>query len=155
MAQDKTFQHVKNVQKIMNAKGAELNPIPYYENPVMKNWSYEGIKYLRKYGLVNGSYENDYQTEAAARKKDIMYLINGINERTLANVEVVYPFEWSLDSLTKEELFQLLEGNQIAVESLSSETQKKIENATVITKDIMYMVVAEWFKGIHEAKSVS
>ncbi|WP_192867999.1 FAD-dependent oxidoreductase [Calderihabitans maritimus] len=55
----KSEEAIKSVQEELVARGAYLEPFNI-KDPLTDHWAYEGVKTLRRLGLVKGGYNNDY-----------------------------------------------------------------------------------------------
>ena len=48
------------------------------EEPIMSHWAYDGLAALRRIGLMDGGYRNDYRLEEPMDKWRFQYLLNGV-----------------------------------------------------------------------------
>lgn len=151
IANPEKFQHIKEIQKVLNAKGGNLYTIPKHDNPIMKDWSYEGVKFLRSKGIVGGGYNNDYNLSKPVSENSFKYYLTVANKRTDIQQNIILS---SLNSgdLTKDKLNVFLADNQLSLNDFSLEINQKLTEVDVITHDIAYMVTFEFFKLIEEPK---
>ncbi|AQS60339.1 FAD-dependent oxidoreductase [Desulforamulus ferrireducens] len=88
-------------QRLIN-QGVNLQPINVPAPPVTKHWAYEGLKFMRHYGLAAGGYNNDYRLD---QNMPEMQFINGLIWITkLTGVQV------------KERPVLYAEGNELRIE---------------------------------------
>ncbi|AEF95407.1 glucose-inhibited division protein A [Desulfotomaculum nigrificans CO-1-SRB] len=72
-------------QRLMN-QGVDLKPLNVPAPPETKHWAYEGLKFMRHYGLAAGGYSNNYKLN---EKMPEIQFINGLNWTTkLTGVKV-------------------------------------------------------------------
>ncbi len=70
-------QAIGRLQATLREQGAYLADFAIAE-PVMSHWAYEGLAALRRLGLADGGYQNDYRLEAVMDKWRYQYLLNGV-----------------------------------------------------------------------------
>jgi hypothetical protein len=72
-------QAIARLQALLKDQGAWLEDFASLEpEPVMSHWAYEGLAALRRLGLADGGYQNDYRLETAMDKWRYQYLLNGV-----------------------------------------------------------------------------
>lgn len=68
---------IKELRKRLNKQGMEINPF-YYEVPETRHWAYEGLKFVRRYGLAYGGYENDYKLDEDISEERFRNLLSAL-----------------------------------------------------------------------------
>ena len=144
MATQKDFSHVKAVQKILNQKGANLTPIPAYDNPITKHWAYDGIKFLRKYAIVGGGYKNNYETDTITTNSAFNTILKDANERSKKQKSIKFLSSNEATDLTKTSLITFMQENGTTLNDFSPLLQEKINQTNFITNDISYMFIYEY-----------
>lgn len=93
---------VGKLQEELKKQGVVLEPINLPANPETKHWAYEGLKFMRHYGMAAGGYSNDYRLDNPMPE---IQFINGLNWMTkLTGVKV------------KERPVLYAEGNDLTLE---------------------------------------
>ena len=73
------------LQQRLEQQGVALKPYQVPPPPETKHWAYEGLKFMRHYGLAAGGYNNDYRLDENMSE---VRFINGMNVLKLACVPV-------------------------------------------------------------------
>jgi hypothetical protein len=76
-AMSRDRQAIGRLQATLKEQGAYLDDFSIDE-PVMAHWAYQGLAVLRRLGLAEGGYQNDYRLEAVMDKWRYQYLLNGV-----------------------------------------------------------------------------
>lgn len=76
---------IKELQQQLMQQGVALKPYNVPPGPETKHWAYEGLKFMRHYGMAAGGYNNNYRLDD--NMKEIQF-INGLNVLPLAGVRV-------------------------------------------------------------------
>ncbi|MTI80568.1 MAG: FAD-dependent oxidoreductase [Firmicutes bacterium] len=66
---------VKELRTRLNQQGMEIKPFSYQE-PVTEHWAYQGLKFVRQYGLVFGGYENEYNLDEEISEQKFINLLS-------------------------------------------------------------------------------
>lgn len=146
IVKDENHLHIRAIQAILNKNGANLHPIPQYNNPIMTHWAYDGVKFLRSYGLIEAGYDNEYNMEAALTKKDFTKYVTKLEQYTGSTFLVHFPFLENNQALTKEDLLEFLQANNLAVDNLTPMTKEKLLKRTVVERAVAYMSIKEFFE---------
>lgn len=149
IANPENVQHIKEIQKVLNAQGGNLHAIPNHKNPIMQDWSYEGVKFLRSQGIVGGGYKNDYSLNKPVSENSLKYFLTVVNKRADKQQNIVLS---SLNSgdLTKDKLNVFLADNQLSLQDFSTEINQKLTEVDIVTHDTAYMITFEFFNLIDE-----
>ncbi|SHE67535.1 FAD dependent oxidoreductase [Desulforamulus putei DSM 12395] len=102
MAQDAGL--MGQLQRRLAGQGVDLQPIRVPPPPETRHWAYEGLKFMRRYGLAAGGYSNNYRLDEDMPEAQF---INGFNVLKLAGLEV------------KERPVLYAEGNQLTLEDVA------------------------------------
>jgi len=82
-------QDITKLQETLRAQGAYLEDF-YIREEIMDHWAYSGLTTLRRIGLLDGGYQNDYGMDAGINRWRYQYIINGILDKTLSEHEYIY-----------------------------------------------------------------
>lgn len=55
-------QLIALLQNKLSSQGMDIKPF-HIDTPIMHNWAYNGLKFMRHYGLASGGYSNDYHLD--------------------------------------------------------------------------------------------
>lgn len=144
---DESLRHIRNIQATLNQKGAGLYPIPPYETPIMNHWAYEGVKFLRGYGLIAAGYDNEYKMEEPVSKEQFIELVRLIAKYTESTIPIQFPFSADGRDVTQEELVSFLEANNIKLSALTPVTREKLQQQQpIVPRAVAYMVIKEFYE---------
>lgn len=146
---DKSLTHIKNIQRILNEKGADLKPIPNYENPVVDNWAYNGVKFLRGFALIAAGYDNNYRLDEPLTNEEFTELLNKVSTYSQAQFEITIPGsdEQKTKPITQKDIHDFLKANRLSVNNLTQTTKDHLQQQTgALSRDIIYMVIYEFFQ---------
>lgn len=144
---DKSLKHISQIQLTLNRNGADLYPIPPYDNPIVNHWAYEGVKFLRSYALIAAGYDNKYDMEQPLSKETFTEYIRLISQYADLVLPIQLPFSGDKDNITQDEIIKFLEANNLSRDALSSLTKEKLnQQSTIITRAVAYMVIKEFFE---------
>lgn len=102
LAQD--AQLIGQLKRRLADQGVDLKPSQVAPPPETRHWAYEGIKFMRRYGLAAGGYNNNYRLDENMAESQF---INGLNVLRLAGVKV------------KERPALYPEGNELTLEDVA------------------------------------
>ncbi|MBO8138804.1 MAG: FAD-dependent oxidoreductase [Desulfotomaculum sp.] len=68
---------MKELRTRLNEQGMDIKSFSYPE-PVTKHWAYEGLKFVRRYGLVFGGYSNRYNLDEEMTEQRFINLLSWI-----------------------------------------------------------------------------
>lgn len=102
LAQDS--QLIGQLQQRLADQGVDLKPSQVAPPPETRHWAYEGMKFMRRYGLTAGGYNNNYRLDENMPESQF---INGLNVLRLAGVKV------------KERPALYPEGNELTLEDVA------------------------------------
>lgn len=140
------LRHMKSIQSILNQKGANLYPIPAYENPIMNHWAYDGVKFLRSFGLIAAGYNNEYRMDETISKAEFIEYIHRVAQYSEATFTAAFPFSEERGALEKDELVRFLNANNMAPNSLTATTVDHLQKQSTIDCALAYMVIKEFFE---------
>ena len=84
---------IASVQKQLKKQGAYLDDFEVHED-FMEHWAYSGVKVIRRLGLLDGGYSNDYRLDEAMGKWRLQNMINNSMKKTgkdVTSIEVSDP----------------------------------------------------------------
>ena len=143
---DSGLHHMKSIQAILNQNGANLQPIPSYDNPIMKHWAYKGVKFLRGFGLIAAGYDNEYKMDETITKVEFIDLVRKVSQYSRATFTTTFPFSENADALEKVDLTEFLNANNGAFNSLTATTVDHLQNQPAVDRALAYMVIMEFFE---------
>lgn len=151
-------QLVDELRTRLNEQGMELEHFSY-PAPETKHWAYEGLKFVRRYGLAFGGYDNNYRLDEEMGEQAFINLLSW-TARLAGSDDLVHPtlytegnaltikdISYMLTSyqglqLTKEEAYQRL----LNAGYFSDEVLQRIENNNgKITNGTAYMILRDFF----------
>ncbi|MCL5289896.1 MAG: FAD-dependent oxidoreductase [Bacillota bacterium] len=95
---------IEQLQQHLADQGVDLKPSQVPPPPETRHWAYEGMKFMRHYGLAAGGYNNNYRLDENMSESQF---INGLNVLRLAGVKV------------KERPALYPEGNELTLEDVA------------------------------------
>lgn len=146
LTDDSGLHHMKSIQAILNQNGANLQPIPSYDNPIMKHWAYKGVKFLRGFGLIAAGYDNEYKMDETITKVEFIDLVRKVSQYSRATFTTTFPFSENADALEKVDLTEFLNANNGAFNSLTATTVDHLQNQPAVDRALAYMVIMEFFE---------
>ncbi|GAB6179364.1 FAD-dependent oxidoreductase [Desulfotomaculum defluvii] len=76
---------IKKLQQRLEEQGVDLKELNLTPPPETKHWAYEGLKFMRRYGMAAGGYNNNYRL---ANNMSEAHFINGLNVLQRAGVQI-------------------------------------------------------------------
>lgn len=143
---DSALHHMKSIQSILNQNGAGLHLIPPIENPIMNHWAYEGVKFLRSFGLIAAGYNNEYRMDQTITKAEFTNIVRRVTQYSGATFTTAFPFSEDDDALDKNDLLEFLKANTIALDSLTATTLDHLQKQSAVDRALAYMVIKEFFE---------
>ncbi len=143
---DSALHHMKSIQSILNQNGANLHPIPAYDNPIMNHWAYEGVKFFRGFGLIAAGYDNEYRMDETITKAEFIDLIRRVSQYFGATFTAAFPFSEDDDALEKDNLLEFLKSNNMALDSLTATTFDHLLKQSAVDRALAYMIIKEFFE---------
>ncbi|HHY74234.1 MAG TPA: FAD-dependent oxidoreductase [Bacillus bacterium] len=137
--------HIRNIQAKLNRNGANLYPMPQYENPIVNHWAYEGVKFLRGHGLIEAGYDNEYEMDKTLSREKFIKYIQQIAQFSRLTAPIDFPFPEDDQPIKKEEFIRFFHANAVPLDSLSSSTLERLQNQATITRAIACMAIKEFF----------
>ena len=95
---------ISELQQRLNAQGMKIEPFEYTA-PETKHWSYEGLKFIRRYGLAYGGYKNEYYLDKEMTEEQFINMLSALTK--LAGSE----------DLSRPKLF--VEGNELTIDDIA------------------------------------
>lgn len=146
LIEDSGLHHMKSIQAILNQNGAGLTPIPPHDNPIMNHWAYEGVKFLRSFGLIAAGYDNEYRMDETITKAEFIDLVRRVTQYSGATFTTVFPFSEDNKPLKKDDLTEFLKGNNIVFSSMTPTTNDHFQKQPVVNRALAYMVIKDFFQ---------
>jgi hypothetical protein len=152
----KDLKLIKELQNMLNDQGMEIKPF-YYEAPETKHWAYEGLKFVRRYKLACGGYENDYKLDDEISEERFINALIGLiklagpedvdipklsvegNALTLDDVAYMFAKCMSMD-ISQREAYEYFMQNEL----FSPLVLDKIEEQGFITRGAAYMMMKDF-----------
>ena len=152
----KDLKLIKELQNMLNDQGMEIKPF-YYEAPETKHWAYEGLKFVRRYALACGGYENDYKLDDEISEERFINALIGLiklagpedvdipklsvegNALTLDDVAYMFAKCMSMD-ISQREAYEYFMQNEL----FSPLVLDKIEEQGFITRGAAYMMMKDF-----------
>lgn len=78
----KNQEAITTLQRQLTRQGVDLRPIEHHPrwNAVCDHWSYNGLKFVRKYGLARGNYDNNYRLDETLTANEFVDTLNELAE---------------------------------------------------------------------------
>ncbi|HHW36336.1 MAG TPA: FAD-dependent oxidoreductase [Bacillales bacterium] len=143
---DSALHHLKSIQAILNQNGAGLSPIPPYEIPLMNHWAYEGVKFLRNFGLIAAGYDNEYRIDETITKAEFISFVRRVEQYSGATFTAAFPFSENDDALGTDDLTKFWNANNLAPNSLTALTFDHLQNQSTVDRALAYMVIKDFFE---------
>ncbi|MEC1770297.1 FAD-dependent oxidoreductase [Schinkia azotoformans] len=140
------LRHMKSIQSILNQNGANLYPIPTYDNSIMNHWAYDGVKFLRSFGLIAAGYDNEYRMNETITKAEFIDLVHRVNQYSEAPFTTAFPFSKDDEVLGKDDLTEFLNANSTAPNSLTAATVDHLQNQPAVDRALAYMVIKDFLE---------
>lgn len=140
------LRHMKSIQSILNQNGANLYPIPTYDNSIMNHWAYDGVKFLRSFGLIAAGYDNEYRMDETITKAEFIDLVRRVNQYSEAPFTTAFPFSKDDEVLGKDDLTEFLNANNAAPNSLTAATVDHLQNQPAVDRALAYMVIKDFLE---------
>lgn len=140
------LRHMKSIQSILNQNGANLYPIPTYDNSIMNHWAYDGVKFLRSFGLIAAGYDNEYRMDETITKAEFIDLVRRVNQYSEAPFTTAFPFSKDDEVLGKDDLTEFLNANSTAPNSLTAATVDHLQNQPSVDRALAYMVIKDFLE---------
>ncbi|MEC1715472.1 FAD-dependent oxidoreductase [Schinkia azotoformans] len=140
------LRHMKSIQSILNQNGANLYPIPTYDNSIMNHWAYDGVKFLRSFGLIAAGYDNEYRMNETITKAEFIDLVRRVNQYSEAPFTTAFPFSKDDEVLGKDDLTEFLNANSTAPNSLTAATVDHLQNQPAVDRALAYMVIKDFLE---------
>lgn len=140
------LRHMKSIQSILNQNGANLYPIPTYDNSIMNHWAYDGVKFLRSFGLIAAGYDNEYRMDETITKTEFIDLVRRVNQYSEAPFTTAFPFSKDDEVLGKDDLTEFLNANSAAPNSLTAATVDHLQNQPAVDRALAYMVIKDFLE---------
>ncbi len=151
-------QLVDELRSRLNKQGMELKHFTYTA-PETKHWAYEGLKFVRRYGLAFGGYDNNYRLDEEINEQAFINLLSWLSKLT-GREDLAHPTIYAEGNaftmqdvsymlaaylgqqMTKDEAYQymLREG------CFSKQVLTQVENnGGKITNGAAYMILKDFF----------
>ncbi|MBM7853696.1 flavin-dependent dehydrogenase [Desulfohalotomaculum tongense] len=150
---------ITQLRERLNRQGMEIKPFSY-PVPEAGHWAYEGLKFVRRYGLVFGGYSNRYNLDEEMPEQNFINLLSWITRlagRDSAEKPVLYTegnaltiedvsymiTQYQGKQLTKKEAYRYLRG----LNFFDRQVLKNVENhGGKITRGAAYMILKHYIE---------
>ncbi|GAB6179359.1 FAD-dependent oxidoreductase [Desulfotomaculum defluvii] len=78
-------KQINNLQQRLTKQGVDLKELNLAPTPETKHWAYDGLKFMRHYGMAAGGYKNQYRLDENMSEA---HFINGLNVLQRAGVKI-------------------------------------------------------------------